>query len=101
MSRFERSDLADLNVFLTIVRCGGFRQAAVDLGVTTSAVSHTIRRLESRVGVRLLHRTSRSVALTAAGDDLAQALRAGFDIICDGLSALPCTVSLVLFALRT
>ncbi|MBB2188376.1 LysR family transcriptional regulator [Gluconacetobacter azotocaptans] len=88
MSRFARSDLADLNVFLTIVRCGGFRQAAVDLGLTTSAVSHAMRRLESRVGVRLLHRTSRSAALTAAGQDLAQALRLGFDAIHDGLSAL-------------
>ncbi|AFW02785.1 LysR family transcriptional regulator [Gluconobacter oxydans] len=85
---FDRSDLADLNVFLAIARCGSFRLAAVDLNLTTSAISHAMRRLESRLGVRLLHRTSRSVALTAAGDDLSKALHVGFEAIASGLSAL-------------
>lgn len=84
----SRSELADLNVFLTIVRRRSFRLAALDLGLTTSAVSHAMRKLEARLEVRLLHRTSRSVSVTAAGEDLAEALARGFDTIGAALDAL-------------
>lgn len=88
MSAFSRSDLADLNVFLTIARRGSFRQAAIELGLTTSALSHTMKKLEDRLEVRLLNRTSRSVALTPAGNELARALTDGLDTISNGLNAL-------------
>lgn len=88
MAGFSRSDLADLNVFLTIARRGSFRQAATELGLTASALSHTMKKLEERLEVRLLNRTSRSVSLTPAGTDLAEALSQGLETISNGLSAL-------------
>lgn len=63
----QRSDLADLAAFAAIAARGSFRAAAADLGVSTSALSHALRGLETRMGVRLLHRTTRSVAPTEAG----------------------------------
>src|SRR5215467_6599211 len=74
----NRTDLAELEVFLAIVRAGGFRRAAVILGVSASALSHAMKSLEERLGVRLLHRTSRSVHLTAAGEMLAHELEPRF-----------------------
>ncbi len=50
-----------------VVEQGSFTRAAAHLGVTTSTLSATIRRLEERIGVRLLHRTTRSVAPSEAG----------------------------------
>jgi DNA-binding transcriptional LysR family regulator len=61
----QREDLADLNAFLTVAEEQSFTRAAAKLGASQSAVSHTIRRLETRLGVRL--RTTRRVAPTAAG----------------------------------
>jgi DNA-binding transcriptional LysR family regulator len=84
----ERADLADLRVFLTIVRRGNFRKAAIELRVTASALSHRIRKLEERLQVRLLNRTSRSVVPTQAGADLAKRLEEGFRTINDALSVL-------------
>lgn len=81
MPAFTRSELADLNVFLTICRRRSFRQSAVELGVSTSALSHTMRKLETRLGVKLLNRTSRSVLPTAAGSALAEQLEKGFETI--------------------
>lgn len=63
-------DLPDLASFAAVVRHGGFARAAVGLGVSRSALSHAIRGLENRLGVRLLNRTTRSVAPTAAGERL-------------------------------
>lgn len=63
----RRGDLADLAAFAAIARNGSFRRAARELGVSTSALSHALRGLETRMGVRLLHRTTRSVAPTEAG----------------------------------
>jgi DNA-binding transcriptional LysR family regulator len=61
-------DLPDLVSFATVARCGGFARAAAEMGVSRSALSHAIRGLETRLGVRLLNRTTRSVSLTAAGE---------------------------------
>lgn len=70
----ERPSLSELHAFLAIVRLGSFRAAADELGVTPSSLSHTMRALEERLGVRLLHRTTRSVAATDAGERLSRSL---------------------------
>ncbi|WP_275592980.1 LysR family transcriptional regulator [Dickeya fangzhongdai] len=77
-ARLSRADLADLNSFLVVHRLRSFTQAAVELGITTSALSHAMRNLEARLGVRLLNRTSRTVSPTEAGDNLAKRLEIGF-----------------------
>jgi DNA-binding transcriptional LysR family regulator len=76
-----RADLADLGYFLEIARQRNFRRAGAELGVSASALSHAIRGLEERLGVRLLNRTSRSVTLTAAGEALQAAIVDPFDEI--------------------
>jgi len=81
----SRSDLADLNAFRMVERLRSFTKAAVELGITTSALSHAIRNLETRLGVRLLNRTSRTVAPTEAGASLARRLNVGFQEIGDAL----------------
>jgi DNA-binding transcriptional LysR family regulator len=65
-----RTDLNDLLAFLAIARERSFTRAAAQLGVSQSALSHTIRALEGRLGLRLLTRTTRSVAPTEAGERL-------------------------------
>lgn len=60
--------LKDLNAFMAVAEHRSFRRAAELLGVTRSSLSHTVRSLEDRLGTRLLHRTTRSVALTQAGE---------------------------------
>ncbi|ACL56725.1 LysR family transcriptional regulator [Methylobacterium nodulans] len=62
-----RSDLPDLVAFASVARHRSFRRAAAELGVSPSALSHSVRDLEARIGVRLLNRTTRSVAPTEAG----------------------------------
>jgi DNA-binding transcriptional LysR family regulator len=74
----DRADLADLSYFLAIARHGSFRRAALEFGVSASALSHALKGLEARLGVRLLNRTNRSVTLTAAGDDLVRAIEQPF-----------------------
>lgn len=64
------ASLADLQAFATVARRRSFRQAAAELGVSPSALSHALRGLEARLGVRLLNRTTRSVAPTEAGERL-------------------------------
>lgn len=88
MSGLTRSELAELNVFLTIVRRRSFCRSAIELGVTTSALSHSMRNLEARLGVKLLNRTSRSVVPTLAGSALAETLERGFQFIGDALAEL-------------
>ncbi|GAB3372822.1 LysR family transcriptional regulator [Azotobacter armeniacus] len=88
MPAFTRADLADLNVFMTIVRRRSFRQSALELGVTTSALSHSMKNLELRLGVKLLNRTSRSVVPTLAGSALAERLEQGFQTIAEALAEL-------------
>ncbi|WP_175650758.1 LysR family transcriptional regulator [Pseudomonas sp. Marseille-P9899] len=65
-----RPNLNDLQAFVVITREGSFTRAAAQLGVSQSALSHTLRTLEARLGVRLLTRTTRSVSTTEAGQRL-------------------------------
>ena len=83
-----RENLNDLLVFLAVARERSFTRAATRLGVSQSALSHTIRDLEARVGVRLLTRTTRSVATTDAGEALFQAVAPRIDEITAQLAAL-------------
>ena len=73
------TNLADINAFLAVARAAGFREAARVTGSSASSLSEAVRRLENQLGVRLLHRTTRSVAPTEAGarliDRLEPALR--------------------------
>ena len=79
--QFRRADLADLGYFLGIAKHRNFRKASADLGVSASALSHALRGLEERLGVRLLNRTSRSVTLTGAGEALRAAITTPFEEI--------------------
>ena len=83
-----RHSLDDLTAFLTVAREGSFTRAAAQLGVSQSALSHTLRSLESRLGLRLLTRTTRSVAPTEAGERLLRTLGPHFDEIDAELAAL-------------
>jgi DNA-binding transcriptional LysR family regulator len=69
---------ADLEAFLAIARHRSFRKAAVELGVTPSALSHALRSIEERLDVRLVNRTTRSVGLTQAGEQLFGRIRPAF-----------------------
>jgi DNA-binding transcriptional LysR family regulator len=84
----KRTEVYELSNFLAIVQFRSFRKAADHLDVTASALSHSMRALESRLGVRLLNRTSRSVAPTVAGKALAEKISAGLDLINAGLEEL-------------
>ncbi len=77
----RREELVDLNAFATVAAEGSFTRAAALLGTSQSALSHTIRRLEARLGVRLLTRTTRSVAPTTAGERLLATLGPALDSI--------------------
>src|SRR5438552_17494704 len=70
-----RDELSVLSAFLAVAEERSFTRAAKRLGVSTSAVSHAVRGLEERLGVRLLARTTRSVAPTEAGTQLISRLR--------------------------
>ncbi|HVP11210.1 MAG TPA: LysR family transcriptional regulator, partial [Phycisphaerae bacterium] len=65
-----QESLSDLRVFMAVARERNFTRAAAQLGMSQSALSHTIRALEERLGIRLLTRTTRSVSLTQAGERL-------------------------------
>jgi len=84
----QRGNLSDLVAFLAVGRERSFTKAAAKLGVSQSALSHTIRALEARLDVRLLTRTTRSVAPTEAGDRLLQTLGPRFEEIDAELAAL-------------
>ena len=83
-----RADLNDLLAFLAVARERSFTRAAAQLGVSQSALSQTIRGLEARVGLRLLIRTTRSVAPTEAGERLLRTVGPRLDEIDAELAAL-------------
>ncbi|AVJ30097.1 LysR family transcriptional regulator [Achromobacter spanius] len=78
----------DLQAFLAVARDQSFTKAAAKLGLTPSALSHTMRSLEERLGVRLLSRTTRNVAPTDAGERLMRAIAPLFDQIAIEVDAL-------------
>ena len=84
----QRGSLADLTTFIAVADSLSFRVAASQLGVTASALSHSMRQLEERIGTRLLNRTTRSVSLTDAGVRLLERLRPAVDQITDALEDL-------------
>ncbi|HVK41597.1 MAG TPA: LysR family transcriptional regulator [Phenylobacterium sp.] len=86
--QFRRSDFADLSYFLEIAKHRNFRRAGLELGLSASALSHALRGLEERLGVRLLNRTSRSVTLTAAGEALQAAVQDPFHQIGQALDVV-------------
>ncbi|WOS39306.1 LysR family transcriptional regulator [Xanthomonas rydalmerensis] len=83
-----RRNLNDLLAFVTVAREGSFTRAGAALGVTQSALSQAIKALETRLQIRLLTRTTRSVSPTAAGQRLLQAIGNRFDEIESELDAL-------------
>lgn len=83
-----RTNINDLLAFLAVARERSFTRAAAQLGVSQSALSHTVRGLEERLGLRLLTRTTRSVAPTEAGERLLRNIGPRFEEIDAELSAL-------------
>src|SRR3954451_137891 len=84
----RREELVDLNAFVTVAEEQSFTRAAARLGTSQSALSYTVRRLETRLGIRLLTRTTRKVAPTEAGERLLRMLGPAFDHIAEGLSSI-------------
>jgi DNA-binding transcriptional LysR family regulator len=84
----NRADLADLTAFVAVADQLSFRRAASRLGVTPSALSHSMRQLEERLGMRLLNRTTRSVSVTDAGLRLLERLRPAISEIAGALEDL-------------
>src|SRR6202023_4349911 len=87
-SGMDRGDLANLTAFVAVADQRSFRVAASRLGVTPSALSHSMRQLEERLKVRLLNRTTRSVSLTDAGLRLLERLRPAMDQISNAIQHL-------------
>jgi len=84
----RRQDFGELNAFMAVAEERSFTRAAAKLGTSQSTLSQTVRRLEARLGLRLLTRTTRSVAPTEAGERLLETLRPAFDDIDGKLAAL-------------
>ena len=84
----RREELVDLNAFLTVAEEESFTRAAAKLGTSQSSLSRTIRRLEDRLGLQLLTRTTRKVAPTAAGGRLLGTLKPALDSILAELTTL-------------
>ena len=84
----RREDLVDLNAFMAVAKARSFTRAAATLGTSQSALSHIIRRLEARIGIRLLARTTRNVVPTDAGERLLATLRPALDHIDVELASL-------------
>ena len=84
----KREDLYDLAAFVVVAEHGSFTRTAAELAMSQSALSHAIKSLEERLGVRLLSRTTRSVSVTDAGETLLRSLRPALDDIASGVDAL-------------
>src|SRR4051794_26833766 len=87
-SSMQRENVHDLLAFLAVAREQSFTKAAAKLGVSQSALSHTIRQLEERLGIRLLTRTTRSVSPTEAGERLLRTLAPRFEEIAEELEGV-------------
>lgn len=83
-----RQELSSLAMFVTVAEEQSFTRAAAKLGISQSALSHSMRRLEAKLGLRLLTRTTRSVAPTEAGERLIETLRPALEEIDDKLGLL-------------
>src|SRR5277367_7024712 len=88
ISSMPRENMNDLLAFVAVARERSFTRAAAKIGVSQSALSHTIRGLEERLGLRLLTRTTRSVSLTEAGERLLHTIGPRFEEIEAELGAL-------------
>ena len=84
----QREEMADLTAFAVVAEERSFTKAAAKLGMSQSALSQIIRRLERRLGLRLLTRTTRSVAPTEAGERLLQTLAPALEELDASLAAL-------------
>ena len=84
----KRDDLYDLAAFAVVAEQGSFTRAAAELGMSQSALSHAMKALEERLGVRLLSRTTRSVSTTEAGETLLRSLRPALEDITSGVDAV-------------
>lgn len=84
----RREELVDLNAFMVVAEEQSFTRAAAKLGTSQSTLSHTIRRLETRLNVRLLTRTTRRVAPTEAGERLLTTLVPALDTISSEIASL-------------
>lgn len=84
----KRDDLYDLAAFAVVAEKASFTRAAAELGMSQSALSHAIKALEERLGVRLLSRTTRSVSVTDAGETLLRSLRPALEDISFGVDAV-------------
>ncbi|KAF1059465.1 LysR family transcriptional regulator [Burkholderia gladioli] len=82
------ADLSDLHAFVAVARANGFRGAAQATGISASGLSEAVRRLETRLGVRLLNRTTRSVAPTEAGARLLSRLAPALDEVQSALDVV-------------
>lgn len=83
-----RPSLNDLSAFVAVANHRSFRRAADELGTAPSTLSHALRALEDRLGVRLLHRTTRSVAPTEAGYRLLERLGPAFELFDHALDSV-------------
>ena len=84
----KRNDLYDLAAFAAVAEQGSFTRAAAELGMSQPALSHAMKSLEQRLGVRLLARTTRSVSTTEAGETLLRSLRPALEEIATGVDAV-------------
>ena len=84
----KRDDLYDLAAFAVVAAQGSFTRAAAELGMSQSALSHAMKSLEERLGVRLLSRTTRSVSTTEAGETMLRSLRPALEDIASGVDAV-------------
>ena len=84
----QRDEAGELLAFMAVAEEASFTRAAAKLATSQSALSHTVRRLETRLGLRLLARTTRSVALTEAGERLLRTIAPAFATIDGGVASL-------------
>src|SRR4051812_28838739 len=87
-SPMDRSNFAALAVFAEVAATRSFRAAARSLGLSPSAVSHSITKLERQLGIRLLARSTRSVSPTVEGQQLLERVRPAFTLIDDAVAEL-------------